>query len=61
VKPGITGWAQVNGLRGEVRHLAEMHARLIHDRYYIENCSIWFDVRILLMTPASLLSPGRAY
>jgi len=61
VKPGITGWAQVNGLRGEVRHLAEMHDRLSHDRYYIENCSIWFDIRILLMTPTSLLSSGRAY
>jgi putative colanic acid biosynthesis UDP-glucose lipid carrier transferase len=61
VKPGITGWAQVNGLRGEVRHLAEMHDRLVHDRHYIENCSIWFDIRILVKTMICLFSPGKAY
>ncbi len=50
VKPGITGWAQVNGLRGETPTVDTMHARVNHDLFYIENWSIWFDVWILLRT-----------
>jgi Undecaprenyl-phosphate glucose phosphotransferase len=50
VKPGITGWAQVNGLRGETPTIEAMHARVKHDLFYIENWSIWFDLWILLRT-----------
>jgi Undecaprenyl-phosphate glucose phosphotransferase len=51
MKPGITGWAQVNGLRGETDTPDKMRARLEYDRYYIENWSPFFDLRVLLMTP----------
>jgi Undecaprenyl-phosphate glucose phosphotransferase len=54
VKPGITGWAQVNGLRGEVDTLAKARARVIHDLYYIEHWSPWLDLMILLKTFATL-------
>lgn len=46
VKPGMTGWAQVNGLRGD----SDLVARVQHDIYYIENWSLWLDVQILLLT-----------
>ncbi len=50
VKPGITGWAQINGYRGETRRLGDMVARIEHDREYIRNWSLWFDIRILVLT-----------
>ena len=50
VKPGITGWAQVNGLRGETETTDKMRNRVEHDLYYIDNWSIWLDLRILAMT-----------
>ena len=50
VKPGITGWAQVNGLRGETRDLMLMRQRVDHDIWYIENWSFWLDIQIVLMT-----------
>lgn len=50
VKPGITGWAQVNGLRGETDTLEKMEGRIKHDLYYIENWSLGFDIRILART-----------
>ena len=50
VKPGITGWAQVNGLRGEIESLERMQQRVRHDLYYIENWSLLFDLRIILRT-----------
>jgi lipopolysaccharide/colanic/teichoic acid biosynthesis glycosyltransferase len=46
VKPGMSGWAQVNGLRGD----SDLAARVQHDIYYIENWSFWLDVQILLLT-----------
>lgn len=46
VRPGITGWAQVNGLRGNT----SLVERIRYDLYYIENWSIWFDIQILIMT-----------
>ncbi len=55
VKPGITGWAQVNGLRGETDILEKMEARVKHDIYYIENWSLLFDAKILLMTVPAVL------
>jgi Undecaprenyl-phosphate glucose phosphotransferase len=50
VKPGITGWAQVSGFRGETDTLDKMRHRVEYDIYYIENWSVWFDMKILLMT-----------
>ena len=52
VKPGITGWAQVNGLRGDT----DLTQRIQHDIYYIENWSLWLDLKIVLMTPMSLIT-----
>ena len=54
-KPGMTGWAQVNGLRGEVKTLEEMVHRIEHDQYYIEHWSLLFDLRILAQTPVSVV------
>jgi Undecaprenyl-phosphate glucose phosphotransferase len=56
VKPGITGWAQVNGLRGITDTQEKMALRIEHDLWYIQNWSLWLDIRILLTTPISLLS-----
>jgi putative colanic acid biosynthesis UDP-glucose lipid carrier transferase len=50
VKPGITGWAQVNGYRGEIDQLEKMERRVEMDFYYIENMSLWFDLKIILLT-----------
>ncbi|MEQ8369038.1 MAG: sugar transferase, partial [Alphaproteobacteria bacterium] len=50
VKPGITGWAQVNGLRGEIRSPEQIRLRVKHDLFYIDNWSLWFDLRILVLT-----------
>ena len=50
VKPGLTGWAQVNGLRGEATDIELMKRRIEHDLYYIENWSLAFDLRILCLT-----------
>lgn len=61
VKPGITGWAQVNGWRGETDTLEKMKKRIEHDVYYIEHWSLWFDLRILLITLAKLTYSKNAY
>lgn len=50
VKPGITGWAQVNGWRGETDTLDKMEKRVEFDLYYIENWSLWFDLKIIFLT-----------
>jgi undecaprenyl-phosphate glucose phosphotransferase len=50
VKPGMTGWAQVHGLRGETESVEKMEQRLEYDLYYIQNWSIWLDLEILLLT-----------
>ena len=55
VKPGITGWAQVNRLRGEVDTLAKARDRVVHDLYYIEHWSPWLDLKILLKTIATVI------
>nr|WP_322084615.1 undecaprenyl-phosphate glucose phosphotransferase [Burkholderia sp. BCC1972] len=57
VKPGITGWAQVNGLRGETDRIEKMQRRIEHDLYYLRNWSLAFDVRIVLAT----LFHGKAH
>jgi len=51
VKPGITGWAQVNGYRGQTETKEKMALRIEHDLWYIQNWSLWLDLKILLMTP----------
>ena len=61
VKPGITGWAQVNGLRGETDTSDKIQKRVDHDLHYIENWSILFDIRIMLSTPVSLFRTKNAY
>jgi Undecaprenyl-phosphate glucose phosphotransferase len=61
VKPGITGWAQVNGLRGETAVVGLMKERVRHDTYYAENWSVLFDLRILLMTIFVVLFQKSAY
>ncbi|MPW19856.1 undecaprenyl-phosphate glucose phosphotransferase [Paraburkholderia sp. CNPSo 3157] len=50
IKPGITGWAQVNGYRGSTSKIEKMEARVKFDLFYIHNWSFWFDMRIVLMT-----------
>lgn len=50
VKPGITGWAQINGWRGETDTLDKMRKRVEYDLYYIENWSLWFDLKIIFLT-----------
>ncbi|SFA78306.1 Undecaprenyl-phosphate glucose phosphotransferase [Poseidonocella pacifica] len=59
--PGITGWAQINGWRGEIDDPEKLRARFEHDLYYIENWSIWLDLKILFRTPLSLLDGRSAY
>ncbi|WBK00266.1 undecaprenyl-phosphate glucose phosphotransferase [Methylocystis parvus] len=50
VKPGITGWAQVNGLRGEIDSPEKIRQRVEHDLYYIDNWSMLFDIAIMFLT-----------
>ena len=50
VKPGVTGWAQVTGYRGETKELWQMEGRVKRDIWYIENWSIWLDIRIIWLT-----------
>jgi Undecaprenyl-phosphate glucose phosphotransferase len=61
VKPGITGWAQINGWRGETDTYEKIHHRVEHDLYYIENWSIFLDFYILLRTPFAVLNTENAY
>jgi lipopolysaccharide/colanic/teichoic acid biosynthesis glycosyltransferase len=61
VKPGITGWAQINGWRGETDTQEKIQKRVEHDLYYIENWSVLFDLRILMSTPLALLKTENAY
>jgi len=61
VKPGITGWAQVNGLRGETETLEKMQARIEHDLYYLRNWSIWLDMWIIIRTVWVVLRRDNAY
>lgn len=61
VKPGITGWAQVNGLRGELDTIAKLQRRVEHDIYYIRNWSLAFDLTIVLRTLALVAWDRKAY
>jgi len=61
VKPGITGWAQVNGLRGETDTLEKMRARIEHDLSYLRNWSLQLDLQIVLKTVFVVLKKQNAY
>jgi Undecaprenyl-phosphate glucose phosphotransferase len=61
VKPGITGWAQVNGWRGETDTLDKMENRVRYDLFYIENWSLWFDIKIMWLTVWKGLVHRNAY
>jgi lipopolysaccharide/colanic/teichoic acid biosynthesis glycosyltransferase len=61
VKPGITGWAQVNGWRGETDTHEKIQRRVEHDLYYIENWSVLLDLYILAKTPIALAATENAY
>ena len=61
VKPGITGWAQVNGFHGATDTDEAMRRRVDHDLYYIDNCSVGFDLYILLLTLISPKASRNAY
>jgi Undecaprenyl-phosphate glucose phosphotransferase len=61
VKPGITGWAQVNGFRGETDTLEKMQRRIECDLYYIDNWSLLLDIRIVIMTLFSAAAYSNAY
>ncbi len=61
VKPGITGWAQINGWRGETDTEDKIQKRVECDLYYIENWSVFLDAYILLLTPFALTKTENAY
>ena len=61
VKPGITGWAQISGWRGETDTPEKIQKRVEHDLYYIENWSLFFDLYIIARTPLALLKSENAY
>jgi Undecaprenyl-phosphate glucose phosphotransferase len=61
VKPGITGWAQVNGLRGEIDTLDKARQRVTYDLDYIEGWSLWLDLKILLLSFRMLVTRENAY
>jgi lipopolysaccharide/colanic/teichoic acid biosynthesis glycosyltransferase len=61
VKPGITGWAQIHGWRGETDTPEKIQKRVEHDIYYIENWSLLLDLFILIKTPFALLKSENAY
>ncbi|WP_322030761.1 undecaprenyl-phosphate glucose phosphotransferase [Paraburkholderia sp. J76] len=61
IKPGITGWAQVNGFRGETDRLEKMEMRVAHDLYYLGHWSFWLDMRIIAATIVHGLGGRNAY
>ena len=61
IKPGITGWAQINGYRGETTRLQDMMARIEHDCHYIDNWSLWLDIKIIAITAFKGWTHNNAY
>lgn len=55
VKPGITGWAQINNLRGKVNDINKIQERLKYDIWYIENWSFWLDILIIIKTAIKMI------
>jgi lipopolysaccharide/colanic/teichoic acid biosynthesis glycosyltransferase len=56
LKPGVTGWAQVNGYRGETKEAALMQKRVQYDVWYLENWSLLLDMKIILLTAWQVVS-----
>ena len=61
VKPGITGWAQVNGARGATERAEQLQRRLALDLHYIAHWSLWLDLRILALTPRAVFTKTNAF
>lgn len=61
VKPGISGWAQVNGWRGETDHVDKLRGRVEHDIYYIENWSVLLELRVMFRTISAMLKGTNAH
>ena len=61
MKPGITGWAQVNGCRGETAELSMMEARVNYDIWYIGHWSLWLDITAILLTVVQIVRPKNVY
>ena len=59
--PGVTGWAQISGWRGEIDNDDKIRQRVACDLYYIENWSLLLDLKILFLTPIRLLNTENAY
>ena len=59
--PGLTGWAQVNGYRGEMRTIADIEERIKYDLWYIDNGTLATDIRIIFMTVTELINGKNAY
>ena len=60
-KPGITGWSQVCGHRGETETMDKMEERIKHDLFYLQHWSLWMDIKIIVLTPFALLQSRNAY
>lgn len=61
VKPGITGWAQINGYRGETDTIDKMEGRVVYDIAYLKNWSVWLDITIIFKTMRLVLKDSKAY
>jgi len=61
VKPGLTGWAQINGYRGETTRVEDMIGRVEHDRHYIKNWTLWLDIKIIAITAIRGWTHRNAY
>ena len=61
VKPGITGWAQVNGWRGNTETEQDIRGRVEHDLYYIENWSVLLDLNIMIRTVFTVLDGRNSF
>jgi len=61
VKPGMTGWAQINGFRGETTRVEDMIGRVEHDRHYIRNWTLWLDIKIIAITAIRGWTHRNAY
>jgi putative colanic acid biosynthesis UDP-glucose lipid carrier transferase len=61
VKPGVSGWAQVNGWRGPTHTIEQKKERIKHDLWYIENWSFWLDIKIIFLTVFSKKTRQNAF
>jgi lipopolysaccharide/colanic/teichoic acid biosynthesis glycosyltransferase len=61
VKPGITGWAQIHGLRGPTPDIELMQVRIDYDVWYVRHASLWLDLKILARTPTEVMGRRNAH